>query len=194
MGRRVVTTITILLGLSTITAVGVLGVFIDKDTLPSNAFTSSTIDLSVSPTSALASLANMVPGDRVTAPLVVSNPVGGGALRYATTVGSINNADGKNLAGQLRLEIKGGDSGSPTSCTAFSGAWLYAGPLSGSPAGVLVGSVSQGNQAGDRPLAAGASETLCFRIELPLSTPNSFRSATTNVTFNFTAEQTANNP
>lgn len=193
MGRRVVTTITILFGLSTIMAVGVLGVFIDKDTLPSNGFTSSTIDLSVSPSSALASFANMVPGDRVTAPLVVSNPMGGGALRYATTV-TTTNADGKNLAGQLRLEIKGGDSGSPTSCTAFSGPWLYAGPLSGSPAGVVLGSTSQGNQAGDRPLAAGASETLCFRIELPLSTPNSFRSASTDVTFNLSAEQTANNP
>ncbi|MDO8613371.1 MAG: hypothetical protein Q7R32_11200 [Dehalococcoidia bacterium] len=49
-------------------------------------------------------------------------------------------------------------------------------------------------QAGDRALAAGASDVLCFLVSLPLSTGNGFQSLTTTPTFDFVAEQTKNNP
>jgi hypothetical protein len=48
-------------------------------------------------------------------------------------------------------------------------------------------------QAGDRALAGGTSENLCFRATLPLTTGNTFQNASTSVTFTFAAEQTANN-
>ena len=51
----------------------------------------------------------------------------------------------------------------------------------------------QGAQAGDRPLAGGTNESLCFKATLPLATGNTFQNTTTNVTFTFDAEQTANN-
>jgi hypothetical protein len=43
-------------------------------------------------------------------------------------------------------------------------------------------------------MAVNTSETLCFRVNLPLATGNGFQSATTTATFTFDAEQTANNP
>ena len=60
--------------------------------------------------------------------------------------------------------------------------------------GAAVGSSAQGANAGDRNLAAGASEVLCFRVSLALSTGNAFQGATSAATFTFDAEQTANNP
>ena len=80
-----------------------------------------------------------------------------------------------------------------TPCDDFDGTQLYTGDMD-STAGQLVGDSTSGADTGDRVLAASASETLCFRAELPLSTGNSFQGATTTATFNFVSEQTANNP
>lgn len=74
----------------------------------------------------------------------------------------------------------------------FDGAQLYTGDLDGTT-GDLVGHDTQGAQAGDGVLAAGAAETLCLRVELPSSTGNAFTSATTTATLTFDAEQTDNN-
>lgn len=193
MGRRMATTVIVLLGFLAVTAVGVRAVFVGQDVVPSNGFSTSTLNLTVSPTSALASFSNMSPGDQVTAPLVVTNPPGGATLRYAITVNATN-ADGKDLRKQIRLVIRTGDSGSPSSCTAFTGTELSTGPLSGDASGRVLGNSGQGTHPGDRVLAAGVSETLCFRMELPISTPNSYRTAATTATFNVIAEQTANIP
>lgn len=45
-----------------------------------------------------------------------------------------------------------------------------------------------------RTLAFSANEDLCFNVELPSSTDNTFQGLTTTATFNFQAEQTVNNP
>ena len=58
----------------------------------------------------------------------------------------------------------------------------------------MVGDPTQGNQAGDRTLAAATSETLCFKASLPLATTNAYQGATSTYTFTFAAEQTSNNP
>ena len=58
----------------------------------------------------------------------------------------------------------------------------------------MFGNPAQGNQAGDRSLAAAANEQLCFVATLPLATGNAFQNATTTVSFTFDAEQTKNNP
>jgi len=49
-------------------------------------------------------------------------------------------------------------------------------------------------QAGDRTLAASASEILCFNVSLPSGTGNAYQGLTSTATFAFQAEQTTNNP
>jgi Camelysin metallo-endopeptidase len=161
-----------------------LALFTDSDALGGNAFTTGTIALGLNPTTALLTSSALMPGDNVNGTLVVSNS-GTGQLRYAMSSSSTN-TDGKGLATQMTLTIKT----LGTSCATFDGTSVYTGSLSAA----AFGSNAQGAQAGDRSLAAGASETLCFRASLPLSSGNGYQNATTTTTFTFDSEQTANNP
>ena len=58
----------------------------------------------------------------------------------------------------------------------------------------IIGNPAQGAHPGDRTLAAGAKEDLCFNVELPSSTNNTYQGLSATATFNFQAEQTKNNP
>ena len=94
------------------------------------------------------------PATRVTQALTIAN-AGTAALRYAVTV-----AASTTLGDTLTLEVRT----LGTSCAAFDGtAVLAATALDGA----TVGSPAQGSHAGDRTLAAAASEVLCFRVALP---------------------------
>jgi hypothetical protein len=161
-----------------------LAIFVDTETVDGNAFTTGSISLSASPTSALLTASALMPGDTVNGTLVMSNP-GTAQLRYAMTA-SATNADGLGLATQLSLAIRT----QGTSCAAFDGTLLYSGAI-GSAA---FGSSTAGAQAGDRTLSGATSETLCFRASLPIATGNGYQNASTTATFTFDAEQTANNP
>ena len=191
--RRLAATALALLLFASLMTVGVLAVFTDTENVDANAFSTGTIDITTTPTTALVSFTNMMPGDSVTDDLVVTNAVGSQAARYA--VSSVaTNADTKGLKDQLVLTIKSVDATTPlVPCDNFDGTQLYTGDLD-STAGKLIGDSAQGAQAGDRTLAVSASETLCFRVSLPLGTGNAFNSAATTATFTFNAEQTANNP
>lgn len=189
MRRKLVTTALLGLGFTGAVSAGTLAVFTDADTLGSNAFTTGTVSLGLSPTSALFTVSGMLPGDAVTNPLVVSNN-GTAQLRYAMS-SSATNADTKNLLSVLQLEIRGVDVTTPgTPCDNFDGASIRA---AGALTGNILGDSTQGGQAGDRTLASSASETLCFRVSLPLATGNAYQDATTTATFTFNSEQTANN-
>ena len=59
---------------------------------------------------------------------------------------------------------------------------------------MLIGSTAPGNDAGDRTLAAAATEDLCFSVVLPDSASNTLQSLSTVTTFTFESEQTLNNP
>jgi predicted ribosomally synthesized peptide with SipW-like signal peptide len=169
-----------------------LALFTDQESTGANTFTTGTINLTVSPTSAVVSFSNMLAGDSTTSSLVVTNAAGSSALRYAIS-SSATNADSKGLKDQLVFTVKTIDVTTPgTPCDNFDGTQLYTGDLD-STAGKIVGDSAQGAQAGDRALAAGGSETLCLRVSLPSSTGNAFKSAATTATFTFDAEQTANN-
>ena len=179
---------------------GTLAVFTDAPPSTNNTFTTGTLDLKLSDNnetdldsvSTSVTFTAMAPGDTVTDRLVPNN-TGSLALRYAVSA-SATNADSKGLKDQLVLTIKTIDVTTPgTPCDNFDGTQLYTGDVD-SPAGKLVGDNAQGAQAGDRTLAATASETLCFRVNLPLATGNTFQNATTTVTFTFDAEQTSSNP
>jgi predicted ribosomally synthesized peptide with SipW-like signal peptide len=175
-----------LLGALTISS---LALFTDTQTVPANTFTTATIDISTSPTTALVTFSAMMPGDQVTAPITVTN-AGTGQLRYAIT----STTTEATLAAQLDLTVKSG----VTTCTnggfSASGTVLYGPADAGSTGGSnIVGSPTQGSQAGDRTLNAAANEILCFNVSLPSGTGNTFQSLTDTATFSFQAEQTANN-
>ncbi len=192
-GRRIAATGLALTCFASVMSVGVLAVFSDSESVGANAFSTGTIDITTTPSTALVSFSNMVPGDQVTDDLVVANAAGSSALRYAVS-STATNTDSKGLKDQLVLTVKTVDVTTPgTPCDNFDGTSLYTGDLD-STAGKIVGDSAQGAQAGDRSLAASASETLCFRVALPLSTGNAFKNAATTATFTFDAEQTANNP
>ena len=190
---KIMATVAVLVAFAGLGAVGTLAVFTDQETNGLNLFTAGTIELTQSPSSALVTFSNMLPGDSVTSPLVVSNAAGSSSLRYAISA-SATNGDATALKDTLVLQIKTIDVTEPgTPCNDFDGAGIYTGDLD-STAGKLVGDSTQGPDTGDRTLAATASETLCFRVSLPATTGNSYKLATTTATFTFDAEQTKNNP
>lgn len=166
-------------------------VFTDSQAVDANTFSTGTVDISTSPTTALVTYSSMAPGDKTTQSLVVSN-AGSLGLRYAVTA-TATNADTKGLKDQLSLIVKTIDVTTPASpCDNFDGTQLYSGDVD-STAGKLVGDSTAGSHTGDRTLAASANETLCFRVELPSASGNAYQNASTTATFTFEAEQTANN-
>ena len=164
--------------------------FTDTKTITANTFTSGTVSLTATPATTAITMANMGPGDKVTAPITVTNA--GAAMRYAVV--SVTTED--PLAAQLDLTIKTG----VTTCTNggfdATGVVAYApGDLGSTGAGTkVIGDALQGSQAGDRALAVSASEVLCAQVTLPMGTGMAFQSLNTTATFTFNAEQTFNNP
>lgn len=159
-------------------------VFTDTETVGGNAFTSSTINLGLNTNNALLTLTTLLPGDKVTAPLTVTNS-GTGDLRYSLS----SSASPTTLADGMTGTIRTGVTLCNTAGFTLTGTQLVTGTLSS----LAFGSSAQGAQAGDRSLAASASETLCFQAELPLSAGNALQGVSSTVTFTFSAEQTANN-
>src|SRR3989304_4827517 len=124
---------------------GLPGTCPDTASVPGNTFSTGNVDISTSPTSALVTFSDMMPGDVVTAPLTVTN-AGGGQLRYAVT--STTTED--TLAAQLDLTIKSG----VTTCTnggfGASGSVLYGPADLGSTGGSKgIGGLAQGAQGGE---------------------------------------------
>lgn len=193
MLRKIAATVAVVGALAGFGTFGALSVFTDTASVPSNTFTTGTVDISTSPASAFITYSGMAPGDKVTQPLTVSND-GSLELRYAVT-SLATNTDAKGLRAQLDLRIKSG----VTTCTNLGfdadGALVY-GPddLGSDPAVNVIGDPTQGADGGDRTLAASANEVLCFQAELPSGTGNAFQGATTTATFSFEAEQTSSNP
>ncbi|HEY3057477.1 MAG TPA: hypothetical protein VGL99_00725 [Chloroflexota bacterium] len=122
------------------------------------------------------SMDNLVAGDNFDAELTISNS-GSLALTYAMS--TITSGDA-TLANALQLTLR---ARTAQPCSDRDGAVLYSGAL----AGAALGDPAHGVQAGDRSLAPGASEVLCFT----LAAPNSVTSQATSVaaTFAFDAVQ-----
>lgn len=189
MATKLTITVAVLVSLVSLLSLSALALFTDTQSVPGNTFTTGTVDISTSPTSALVTFSDMAPGDEVVNPITVSN-AGGLDLRYAVT--STTTED--TLAAQLDLTIKSGVTTCTTGGFDTDGSVLYGSGDLGSSAGIdVIGDPTQGAQAGDRALAASGSEVLCFKVSLPSSTGNSFQGLTTTATFDFQAEQTKNN-
>lgn len=163
--------------------------FTDSQTVGSNTFTTGSLHLSAQKTASDAlTLSSMAPGDAVVAPIDVTN-TGNLALRYAVVSTTTENA----LASELQLKVKSNVSHCDSDHFADDGTTLYSGSL-GSTSGVdVIGDPAQGPQTGDRTLAAGSNEALCFQVALPLSATNTYEGKSTTANFDFVAEQTANN-
>lgn len=144
-------------------------------------FSTGTVDLDANP-AAVFSASGIMPGATGSATVTISNS-GTGALRYAMTSASTD-PDGKGLRDQLELSVTAG------TCPGAGAPLFAAAPI----VAAVFGDPGQGADAGDRTLAAGTSEDLCFAWSLPLSAGNALQGAATTTTFTFGAEQTANNP
>lgn len=167
-----------------------LAVFTSTAGVGSNTFTTGTVSLTTSPATALVTFSGMAPGDQVTAPITVTN-AGSLALRYAITSTTTENT----LATQLALTIKSGVTTCTNAAYAATGTVLYNAAALGNTTPInVVGSPTQGSQAGDRTLAAAGNEVLCFNVSLPLATGNTFQGLTSTATFSFQGEQTQSNP
>jgi predicted ribosomally synthesized peptide with SipW-like signal peptide len=165
-------------------------IWTDSEDVDANVFSTGTLDISTNPTTALVTFSGMAPGDQVTNPITVTN-AGSLELRYAVTSDTTENT----LAGQLDLTIKTG----VTTCTNggfdTDGTVIYGPGDLGSVAGTnVIGDPTQGEDTGDRTLVTSADEDLCFNVELPTSTGDSFQGLNTTATLTFAAEQTASNP
>jgi hypothetical protein len=187
---KIAATAGVLLSFAAFTTFGTLSLFTDSQSVNGNSFSTGTVDISTSPSTALVSFSNMAPGDSVTNDVVVTN---GGSLelRYSVSAEATDD-DELGLKNQLVLTIRTGDVEAPAECTALDGSVLYTGDLD-STNGLLLGDASTGQDTGDRTLAASASESLCFTVSLPGATGNEFQGAATTATFTFAAEQTKNN-
>ena len=193
MLKRILVTVAAIGLLSMLGGLAGFAVFTSTASVPANTFTTGTITISTVPTTALVTFTDMAPGDSVqpSAGIVVTNDSTTLELRYAITSTTTEDV----LAAALDLTIREIDVTVPaTPCDDFDGAIRYGPADLGSVAGIdVIGDPTQGSQAGDRVLATGVSETLCFRVELPLSATGP-EGTTTTATFAFQAEQTKNNP
>lgn len=181
-------------------ALGVTGaLFTDSKTIANNSFATGNVTLGTTTTSLPFSVTNMSPGDTEGAYAVTVSNDGSLEHRYAITSTSTEDL----LAGQLDLwvwaESAETDALANSTCDFAPGSteiagYLYQQGVLGSVATTkVVGDPAQGGQAGDRVLAAAASEVLCFYVELPGTTGNSFENTSTATNFAFEAEQTVNN-
>lgn len=157
-------------------------------TTPGNGFTIGTVKLSATPGTTAITFANMAPGDKLTAPITVTN-TGTVPQRYSV-LSTTDAPDADFLAAQLDLTIKTGVGTCDNKGFTLTGTAVYRAADLGSVAGTkLIGDSAPGAQAGDRTLATEAREVLCAQILLPLHTGASYQARTTTATLTFNAEQ-----
>jgi hypothetical protein len=175
-----------------LTSVVTGAVFADSKQVDGTSFVTGTVALGAAPVAAPLALSNMAPGDKVTAPIEVSN-TGTLAERYAV-LARTDAPSSDALAGQLVLTVKTGVSACTNAAFAADGTSVYSGALASTVGVKVVGDSAVGAQTGDRTLNAGAKETLCAQVSLPLATDRTFAGKTANASLVFNAEQVVNNP
>jgi predicted ribosomally synthesized peptide with SipW-like signal peptide len=174
---RAIASLGIVLGLG---AIGTLAAWSDAATATSGVFSTGSIDLQLNgnqgnPTAygfATLTKTGMMPGTSVAATLPVQNT---GSTPFNYTM--VANATSSTLAPQLKVLISTGTSNG----TACSGGAVIANNVA----------LVSGGQANlipmARPLANGASETLCFQVTLDANAPTTVQNQTVNASFNFNA-------
>ena len=189
VAAKILATVAVIAFAGAVVTVSSLALFTDSADVTGNAFATGNVDIAATPATAVVTMPAMVPGDEVTAPLTVEN-LGTTELRYAATSTSAEDV----LASALVLTIRSGVTSCDDTNWDATGTEIYSGILGATTTAPLFGSPTTGAQAGDRVLAAGADESLCVNVALPLGAASSVADLSTDATFAFAAEQTANNP
>ena len=160
-------------------SIGTWAYFLDTESSTGNTLAAGTLDLSWTNESGVPlpfDVDSMAPGDTVEARISVRN-TGSLGLRYTMTT---DVASGQTLADQLQCRLY----------DYANGIDLYNGSLNGA----YIGDSTQGQQTGDRIVAGGSVDYLAIEVTLPADTGNEYQGLTTDVNFDFIAEQTTNNP
>lgn len=162
-----------------LSVIGAWAYFLDTEVSTGNTLAAGTLDLSWTNESGVPlpfNVSSIAPGETVEARISINNN-GTLQLRYAMTTDVVS---GTTLANQLQCRLYDYENSID----------LYNGSLSGAH----IGDQSQGQQAGDRLVDGNSADYLAIEITLPADTGNEYQGLSTNVTFNFIAEQTVNNP
>ena len=189
IGRLVASGLILGMGVATMVTTATGALFNDTQSVGANTFSTGTVDISTTPTSAVVTFSDMAPGDKVTNSITASND-GSLQLRYAiksTTTESV-------LAAALDMTIKTGVSTCTNGGFGVDGT-VISGPADlGSTGGLnVVGDPASGADTGDRTLNASANEVLCVQVELPLAAANTAQGLTSTAILDFIADQTKNN-
>ncbi len=186
---KIVASLAVVIVTLSMVTVATLAVFTDSTSVSGNTFTAGTVDITTAPTTAVVTATDLAPGDEVTAPLTVTNS-GTLDLRYAVTSTTTEDV----LAAELVLTIKVGVTTCDDANWAADGTTLYSGALGSTGTTAVLGSATQGADAGDRTLLSSTGEILCLNVTLPLAASSATEGVTTTATLTFQAEQTVNNP
>jgi hypothetical protein len=178
MRRYVVPAVALALTGATAGSLMAAGAFSNTWDAGSVTLTAGRVDLTAAAAGAPLTVHGMLPGDRITRELTITN-AGTLPLRYAVTSRTTEAV----LSARLDMTVKDG----VTHCTdagfAADGTVPYGPGDAGSVAALpIIGDVSTGQQAGDRTAQPGATQQLCVQLVLPTSTDNSFQSLTTTTT------------
>jgi predicted ribosomally synthesized peptide with SipW-like signal peptide len=194
------------IGLTAIVAgatAGTMAVFTSQATVAGNTFTSGNFSITLSKTTQLVTWTapRMVPGDSTNWQTIsVTNPPNSANARYAIS-STMNTDNPTGFKDVLQLMITP-DTSAGHDCSTRGTALYGPGTLDGAANdGKLVGDKAQGAHAGDQTLAVNTTAYLCFKVDFPnggvpadnSSGDNAWKDATSAITFNFDAEQTANN-
>ena len=167
----------LLIGVQSGPATGTLAYFASSVTSSGNQFTAGTVHIADSlGAGTTLSMDNLVAGDNFDAELTIANS-GSLDLSYAMSTVTSGNAA---LAAAMQVTVR---VRTAQPCSSRDGAVLYSGALSSA----VLGNPAYGIQAGDRSLAQGASEVLCFTVEAP--TTITAQATSVGATFSFDAVQ-----
>lgn len=131
----------------------------------------------------------MMPGDSKYGTITVLNGGNESRLSAAATWGTAN-------ALSAATEITMVEIASTDTCDAAAvsgGTALNASTTTAGTTLAMFGDSATGQDAGDQTLAASDTKYYCVQLALPSATGNSVKSLTTDLSFTFDAEQTANN-
>lgn len=191
-------------GAGSLVGAGTAALFTDAATSTGNEFVAGTLDVSLSndgttfnTSTVSASIAGtgMAPGDSRTGTVYVKNN-GSLSLKYKMYATLVTNESG--IASVAKMRITKAASTSDGCDTAFSDTEGTSATLTNDTA-LFANTVANAGTTASSPtfgfqtLASG-TEKLCFAVILPLTaTTETYQGKTLNLTFNFAAEQTANN-
>lgn len=173
---RAVASLGIVLGLG---AIGTLAAWSDSATATSGVFSTGSVNLQLNgssgPAVAFTTLTKtgMMPGDSVAATLPVKN---NGTVSFSYTMAAVATT-APELAPSLKVTVSTGT----VNGTACSGGTVIANntPLVSGGSANLISTA--------RPLAAAATETLCFQVTLDPAVTTTAQNKTVNTSFNFNA-------